>query len=167
MTLREFVEAMAVLCLAINKPMPPEQAKAYHSLLSDIPVDILRLAVQRTLLEHAISTIPTIAEIRKIAAEIQHGPQRTAAEAFSLARKAIGSFGYLQKAKGLASLPPDVADVMRHLWESWCLQAWDRQAEVTRRDRLLPGPLRTAIAAKQDEARGIIQGVAARLGIPE
>jgi hypothetical protein len=142
-------------------------------------VDILRLAVQRTLLEHAISTIPTIAEIRKIAAEIQHGPQRTAAEAFSLARKAIGSFGYLQKAKGLASLPPDVADVMRHLWESWCesetedairarfLQAWDRQAEVTRRDRLLPGPLRTAIAAKQDEARGIIQGVAARLGIPE
>ena len=39
--------------------------------LGDLPVEVLQTAIARILLEHSFSTIPTIAEIRKMADAIQ------------------------------------------------------------------------------------------------
>jgi len=154
-----FAQAMGILSAAIGKPMNVEQANVYFSSLGDLPPDVLLLSVRRVLLEHTITTIPTIAEIRKIAAEIQHGPVPDAAEAFELARRAISSFGFYRQDEGLQSLPPAIARIVTSIgWQAWCdtdcedavrahfFRLWETTSVQAKRERLLPEDLRRQIA---------------------
>lgn len=180
MTRNEFATAMAVLAAGCNKPFTKDQAEVYYSLLGDLPLDVFQLAVKRALLEHVWASLPSIAELRQLAAEIQAPKRRHALDAFGLAHKAIRCYGLPigdDPNRGLLSLPEDVRRFVAPMWNSWCesdnwdvirahfLTHWDKQEAAEKRERILPTDIKQRIAVKQNEAMGIVQGVADRLGI--
>ena len=67
MTKNEFAEAMAVITITLDKPMPRERMAAYFQLLQDIPAEDFRQGVQRLLNERVYSNVPSPAELRQAA----------------------------------------------------------------------------------------------------
>lgn len=180
MSRSEFATALAVLAAGCNRKFEKDQVEVYYSLLGDLPLDVFQLAVKRALLEHVWASLPSIAELRQLAMEIQTPKRRHALEAFGLAHKAIRCYGLPvgdDPNRGLESLPSDVRKFVAPLWNSWCesdnwdvirahfLTHWGKQELEDKRDRLLPADVKQRIEAKQSAARRIVEGVAGRLGV--
>lgn len=157
----EFAAAMAVLTAAIARPMAEDQATVYFELLGDLPADVLKLAIKRTLLEHRITTIPTIAELRALATEIMHPESAMdSGQAFGLARQAIAGFGWSSQEPGLASLPPLVRQVVRQI-------GWRVMCESENADAMRAHFVRMFEAARSSVVRTLNQPVALRNEIRE
>lgn len=121
MTRVEFAECMGYAALAVGKPLPKEATEVYYDLLGDLPLDVLRLAVKRVVLEHRWATFPTVAEFRAAASEAMCGRELTAGEAMALVRRAVSVFSFQREAAALASLPPLVAQAVDALgWRTIC-----------------------------------------------
>lgn len=86
----EFAKIMAFIGNAISKPPNAEQVEVYFDLLGDLPEDVMRMAARRVCLEHPWPSWPSVAELRRAAAQAQRGDaaELTAADAWSLAWKA-------------------------------------------------------------------------------
>lgn len=163
----EFAKAMAVLTSGLNIRMPDPQAEVYFDLLRDLPLPALQIAVKRVLLEHRISTIPTIAEIRALAVEAISPPEIDAAGALWLVREAVKRFGWAQPAEALRSLPRRTRRVVSAIgWRSICesdnpealrahfFRLYESATRHDLRDGLLPEGLRRSISESQRMAVG-------------
>src|SRR5262245_2019943 len=75
MTREDFAITMAYLESGLNQPLPAKRAEVYWDLLKDLPVDALRLAAKRVLLEHKWATFPSVAELRQAASEVLLGQE--------------------------------------------------------------------------------------------
>ena len=137
-----------------------DMAKAWASLLQDIPFEVGKAAVAA----HAAGSpfAPAISEIRAYARKLTEPPQLSADEAWALARQAITRYGaapYKSFTTGKYpyemardSLPPEVWRVMELMgYTSMCrsdrpevvraqfIAAWERQQQHQReREELLP-----------------------------
>lgn len=116
----EFSRAMAVLTAGLNIRMPEQQAEVYYAMLGDLSVQRLEIAVKRVLLEHRISTLPTVAEIRALA--VESGEQGIdPADGLRIVREAVRVFGWPRPSEALASLPPLVRRVVQAIgWDEIC-----------------------------------------------
>lgn len=124
MDLSEFAKCMAVLISGIGKPMPEERLRVYHSMLSDLSVESLQIAIKRALCDHEFATIPSIAMLRRLATEEDNS---------GLALAMI----QVSKAAKIAFYEPERA---RDLLDERTLAAvnaigWDRLAELNGENR--------------------------------
>ena len=92
MTAKDFATVMAYLEAGINQPLPKNRAEVYWDLLKDLPVDVMRTAAKRVLLEHQWSTFPSVAQLRQAASETILGQvaELPPAEAWAQAWNAVG-----------------------------------------------------------------------------
>lgn len=89
MTSNEFSEVLAYLVAALQKPISRETAEVYFDLLGDLPIEALRIAAKRVALEHPWATFPSVAELRQAASETMRGRvcEVSPAEAWDLASR--------------------------------------------------------------------------------
>ena len=137
-----------------------DMAKAWASLLQDIPFEVGKAAVAACAAGSPFA--PAISEIRDYARKLTEPPQLSADEAWALARQAITRFGsapYKNYTTGKYphemardSLPPEVWHVMELMgYTSMCrsekpevvraqfIAAWERQQQRQReRENLMP-----------------------------
>lgn len=85
--------------------LPNQQAmELWYRELSDIPYPVAEAALRKWVATNKWS--PSIAEIREMTSDIQHGEQLTWGEAWEKALNAIRRFGYLNPKEALDSLDP-------------------------------------------------------------
>lgn len=91
MTAKDFTTCMAYLEVGINQPLPKNRAEIYWDLLNDLPIDVLRTAAKRVLLEHQWATFPSVAQLRQAASDTILGQvaELPPAEAWAQAWKAV------------------------------------------------------------------------------
>ena len=122
MTPNEFAVIAATIRTAYSwaKLMENEQAmEIWYRKLSDIPVDVLALVVDRWL--ETKSQPPTIADLRAEAARTVNGETPIWTDGWEQVRKAIGTYGYMQKEKALASMDELTAATVERLgWQQIC-----------------------------------------------
>ena len=122
MTRIEFSKLMAFVTAAVDKPVARPTIDAYFEMLQDLPYDLAAVAVKKIIATDEYPTLPTIGKIRQAAAEISRGRILSAPEAWGLAIKAIHRYGYYREAEALASLPGQVAEVVRWMgWQTICM----------------------------------------------
>lgn len=167
MTTRDFAPLMGGLLAATGTKMAPQDIETWRRLLTDIPDEALRRAMTRACCE--CKAFPTVALIRELAAEEQHGITGTNADVWPHVIKAVRHFGLYGKERAKEAIPPLVwralgGDVG---WEWLCdmeprerttaaSQFRDRYRELKAaedRDRRLPQSLRPRI--DNDPVRGI------------
>ena len=165
MTLQDTAKVLKLLYKAYPKGgITPDEDTVllWNEMLADMPDDLILAAVKRLI---ALSTYPpTIAEVRKNAVEaVQDVEGRlTGAEAWGIVQNAIGRYGYMQQAEALASMPPDVAQLVKRFgWKELCMEpinttgvmrgqfikAYDATAARTKEQLQIPASLREGIAA--------------------
>lgn len=122
MTKAEFAVIAATIRTAFSwaKLMENEQAmEIWYRKLSDIPVDVLALVVDRWL--ETKNQPPTIADLRAEAAKTVNGETPIWTDGWEQVRKAVGSCGYMQKEKALASMDELTAATVQLLgWQQIC-----------------------------------------------
>ena len=92
----------------------------WEKSLSDIPYDIAEKALIKVLATSKF--FPTIAEIREAAADITQPRTMDAIEAWGLVIKAIRRYGSYRESEAIASLPEDVAQMVKRFgWRELCL----------------------------------------------
>jgi hypothetical protein len=121
MTRVEFVTALAVLQAGIGREFTKQQNEAFWECLKDLPAESLKYAVKRYLCE-VCSGFPSIADLRKFAAEHQNGLQDLAGEAWESATKAVRRFGSYRKVDGMDSLDNRTRMAIEHCggWNWLC-----------------------------------------------
>ncbi len=88
----EVIEIVGMIVAAYpSSKLDAASSKIYRTMLVHLPADIARAAVTRLLATSKFA--PSIAEIRSAAAELEHGPVRTGAEAYDVVLKAIRIHG--------------------------------------------------------------------------
>lgn len=131
----------------------PEEGKEedtvllWESMLGDMPYEIGQAAVKAHMSRSPFP--PTIADIREAARSLTEN-YLSAMESWQMVVDAIRRFGYYNEDKAMASLPPDVADMVRRFsWRELCLS---EQPDVLR------GQWRMAWEAKikNDRAFGVL-----------
>lgn len=128
----------------------------WEKSLSDIPYDIAEKALIKVLATSKF--FPTIAEIREAAADITQPRTMDAIEAWGLVIKAIRRYGSHRESEAIASLPEDVAQMVKRFgWRELCLNenpdtlraqfrmAWETQSKRENDMRLLPTDIKNAI----------------------
>lgn len=91
-----FATLMAVLGTAFGENgMPKARTEIYYDQLKDIPIDVLKRAVESILRHRKYSSIPTIAEIREAALGRDEDIETAALEAWSRASRAVECSLYL------------------------------------------------------------------------
>lgn len=128
----------------------------WEKSLSDIPYDIAEKALIKVLATSKF--FPTIAEIREAAADITQPRTMDAIEAWGLVIKAIRRYGSHRESEAIASLPEDVAQMVKRFgWRELCLNenpdtlraqfrmAWETQSKRENNMRLLPTDIKNAI----------------------
>ena len=124
---REVSLCLAYLAAATGKQVTREMVEVYYDLLSDLSPDVLMQCARMAVLHHKFATIPPVATLREIAAEIQgKTTELTAMEALQGVRKLINRFGGIyatpedrQKAKG--KMPSVVAACLDAFgWDAFC-----------------------------------------------
>lgn len=139
----EVAELVAIMAAAfIRPPMTEKTCQVYETMLADLEHGAAKRAVMR--LVNTSKWLPTIAEIRAAAVELEHGARRSGAEAWgdvTTAIRKIGRYG------NPAFEDPLVAQCVRSFgWETLCdstndtadrarfIEAFDALAERSRRD---------------------------------
>lgn len=101
MNKQDILKAVAPLQLAYNASLDDNRLRLYVEMLSDIPPQILEVAVKKLIMTNKF--LPSIAEIREVAYGIKGTISGTAApdesEAWGEVVKAIQSVGYYGKPK--------------------------------------------------------------------
>jgi hypothetical protein len=133
-------------------------AELWAKMLGDIPYQLAEKALMKVLA--TARYFPTVAEIREAAAELQHGRPMTADEAWGLVAEAVRRYGYYREQEALASLPPEVAVIVRRFgWQEICAceepdvirgqfrRAWEINSGQAREIAVLPAPIRELIEA--------------------
>jgi len=131
----------------------------WEAALSDMPFQVAKNALVKVLV--SARYFPTVAEIREAAVSLTAPPVMTALEAWHMVMNAVRRYGYYREQEALASLPADVADMVRRFgWREICAceepdvmrgqfrRAWDTHAEGRRQLAVLPAPLRALIEAQ-------------------
>jgi hypothetical protein len=117
----EFSAALLPLTSICRPPLTADQVRGYYAALGDIPAKALALAAQQLAATRKYPTFPMPGEIREVAAQITQGAGPTVGEAWSLSIAAVRKFGLRGSERGLASLPPAVAEALRYFgWERLC-----------------------------------------------
>lgn len=96
MTKPEFAEIIAYLELMTGRPIHDDPARAlertrgYYQALGDLPVDVLRAAAEKLVIERKWPTFPQVAELRELATNILHRQNAIpdVGEAWDMARRA-------------------------------------------------------------------------------
>ncbi len=113
MTSKEFTKLMGFVMAAVDKPVARPTIDAYFEMLKDLSYDLAAAAVKKIIATDEYPTLPTIGKIRQAAAEISRGHILSAPEAWGLVLKAVHEYGYYREGEALASLPEQVAEVVR------------------------------------------------------
>ena len=122
MTRTEFSKLMAFVTAAVDKPVARPTIDAYFEMLQDLPYDLAAVAVKKIIATDEYPTLPTIGKIRQAAAEISRGHILSAPEAWGMVLKAVHEYGYYREGEALASLPGQVAEVVRWMgWQTICM----------------------------------------------
>ena len=153
MTKNEIISLIRVLTVNYQKwPAYGKMAdlvELWLMTLSDMPYEVAKAA---TALHMSRSVYPpTIAAIREAAAEIAKPRVMDFSEAWEHVCKAIREFGFYRQEEAMASMPPDVAAMVRRFtWREICLSensevlraqfrmAWDTQAKRQTERNILP-----------------------------
>lgn len=135
----------------------PEAKILWYQSLQDLSADVLSAALQKWVNTERFP--PTIAELRSLCAEIQHGPAPDWGEAWGEVVKAIGRYGWSREKEALDSMSPPAAQAARRIgWNAICtsenpdtIRAQFRQVYETvehreMEDRQLPAALKETIA---------------------
>lgn len=149
----------------MGKTATKEQVEVYFDLLNDIRADVLMEAARRAVMQHEFATIPPVATLRKIAAEIQGNVTGLSAmAALSGVRKLIREYGGAyadaeDMRKAMAKMPPQVAACVQAFgWMNLCestnpdtLQAqwrmnWDATKEQFDKQAATIGGMRLSVA---------------------
>lgn len=155
----EIVKLLAVINAAFpNMQITEAMVDLWHELLSDIDFNLAKAAVKKILLESPYP--PTIAEIRKQAAEIMMPEENKIdpAEAWGEVERAIRYYGSYMEEEALASMSPAVAKVVKYIgWREICLseepevvrgqflKMYQQVQERERKEALLPLDLKNEI----------------------
>ena len=170
MTRAEFREVMAYIEAGVRDGLKRESAEVYYGLLKDLPVEALRLAAKRALLEHRYPTFPTIAMLRDFATlairgEVQDLPwgqawkvatraiarcdvdvdgsvERAFRDVPPIVRAAVEAFGFM----ALYNLPPAQMETARAHFRD----IYDQLADRQRRTGLLPSVTRDELRSIAD-----------------
>jgi len=157
MTKAEIAKILAVLAASYPKfEVDDLKVQVWHEMLGDLDYVTANMAVKKLILENAFP--PSIAEVRKAAAEIMNPDVMTAAEAWGEVERAVRTYGSYQEIEALASLSPRTAKVVRQIgWREICLneepgvvrgqflKMYQQVQERDRREMLLPANLRQEI----------------------
>lgn len=163
MTKEEFGRGLAYLSALFTVQVSEATARAYWDLLRDLPIETFRIAARRAGATHDYKSLPTVALIRRFAAEHAIGHQVTAIEAWDLAIKGIVRAGgiYADAAAihqtherwpvlvselvtrfGWRKLADnETPDILRGQWRA----AWDALEDRHREIEALPQELRPAV----------------------
>lgn len=157
MTKAEIAKILAVLAASYPKfEVDDLKVQVWYEMLGDLDYATANMAVKKLILENTFP--PSIAEVRKAAAEIMNPDVMTAAEAWGEVERAVRTYGYYQEIEALAGLPPRVAKVVRLIgWREICLneepgvvrgqflKMYAQVAEREQKELLLPAGLRNQI----------------------
>lgn len=113
MTSGEFTKLMGFVMAAVDKPVARPTLEAYFDMLQDLPYELAAVAIKKIIATDEYPTLPTIGKIRQAAAEISRGHILSAPEAWGMVLKAVHEYGYYREGEALASLPGQVAEVVR------------------------------------------------------
>ena len=147
MTKVEFAEVIAYLELMTGKPIHDEPHRAlertrgYYQALGDLPLDVLRIAAEKVVIERKWPTFPQVAELREVAVAIvqQRNALPDVGEAWETARQVVRTMrdettqayvvcrgGVMVPTKEwnrltLAALPPVLTETIRQFgWQRIC-----------------------------------------------
>ena len=143
--------------------LPNQQAmELWYRELSDIPFPVAEAALRKWVATNKWS--PSIAEIREMTSDIQHGEQLTWGEAWEKALTAIRRFGYLNPKDALDSLDPLTRKCVENIgYLDLCKsenimverahfqKIFEVYAKREQTDKRLPNNLRKAIEAHRTE----------------
>ncbi|WP_447579980.1 replicative helicase loader/inhibitor [Acinetobacter baumannii] len=131
-------------------------AVLWEKSLSDIEYGTAEKALLKVLSTSRF--FPTIAELREAIADITNPRSIDAMEAWGLIGQAIRKYGFYRQAEAVASLPSDVADmVKRFTWRELCLSenidtiraqfrmAWETQSKRKKEMNALPVDIRNLL----------------------
>jgi len=101
--------------------LPNSQAmELWYRELCDIPMDVAEAAMRKWVSTQKWS--PSIAELRELATEIQHGKLPDWGEGWEQVQKAIRHYGYYRQKEAMASLDPFVKDIVKRMgFNNLCL----------------------------------------------
>lgn len=199
MTLAEFSEVIQFLerssgrVIATTPTAALERTNIYYSFLGDLPIDVLRCAAEKVLLEPLYNQFPTIEALRRLATDSAAPPAIPANEAWKLAWDAACKIdpsngavyrcrdGKLWSSKTeyqVSQLPPMVQEAVRRFGglnmlantegkfarEPFC-RIYDGVVAQERQQRLLPEGLRRRIAAiGGDKGLPVVAELAGKIG---
>lgn len=141
----EVTELVAILSATFTRPpMAEKTCQVYENMLADLERQAAHRAVSRLI--NTSKWLPTIAEIRAAAVELEHGARRAGAEAWGDVNEAIRKFGRY----GVPEFSdPLVAECVRSFgWLSLCdstndtadrarfIELYESLAERSRRDQV-------------------------------
>lgn len=72
--MEEWLNVLARLWVAFDKPLEPVRLALYQSLLNKLPLGLLELAVERVVREHKYNSVPTVAEVWDAVRKELHNP---------------------------------------------------------------------------------------------
>lgn len=171
---------MLGLFSALGRSLDADGWIMWYRLLSDLPLQSLDHAVARWLTQND-SGFPTIAAIRKLATEHQHGPVESHADALGALTAAIQQWSPAYNPdKFLAALPPLVRQTVesfggarwaadltvegRPIWMAQFRKAYEVIAARAESDRRLPEMLRPRLRENQEFH---VHKLAEKFGLPE
>lgn len=122
MTTSECSKVLKVLAAAWpNQPMSRETSQVYARMLSDLEYTVAAAAVERLIATQRGAWLPTVGEIRGVAAELALPAPLDPDEAWGEITSAIRRYGWPQEAAALASLSPLVRRVAHNIgWTELC-----------------------------------------------
>ena len=152
MNRKEIIKLIRVL--SANYRGWPEEGKEedtvllWESMLADMPYEIGQAAVKAHMSRSVYP--PTIADIRQAAIDLTTH-QISASESWQMVVDAIRRFGYYNEDKAMASLPPEVTEMVRRFgWYELCMSeepdvlraqwrmAWENKIKNDREFGVLP-----------------------------
>lgn len=121
MTKKEIARLLAVISAAFPRFEANEfKAGVWLELLGDLDYGVAQAAVKKCMLENVYA--PSVAEIRRAAAELMFPDRKTGAEAWGEVEKAMRHHGYYGEREALESMSPLTAEVVRYFgWREICL----------------------------------------------
>lgn len=166
----EIATELAKLAAAFTpgKLLPRETAIVYLTGLSDLPLQALRAAVAQAILQREFSSIPTVGELRRMAAESVVGRVKSWAEALTDVRLVIRGRKQLAALDQPTRLAADSLGGVRVIGASTNPQALQSQFKAAYeavcvgwiQNVTAPGKLQSLIGIQQQAQLAIAGGVA-------
>ncbi len=146
-----------------------EEIEFWYRLLNDIDYTVASNAVMEYISTNVFP--PSIADIRRLCVDRTERRVVGFDEAWGSVQKAIARYGYSEAVKGIESLDPVTADIVRNLgWRNLCTsenpeadranfrKAYERRAEELGRQRLIPGFVAEQKRRIQENYIGLVEG---------